>query len=159
MLYNGKLYGTEISSVSNIGINDDTTENESLIDTAARYGRALEAHFAEDNLISKGVENIYLTGEKIGEFVAMLATGQKYDKNFNPFDYINEPQYYDYADRFSDCKTLQQVELMKARINNELKHRDDMSKVGMVFNLISGFLANAADPTNYIPFPHFPAPS
>ena len=80
MLYNGKLYGTEISSVSNIGINEDATENESLIDTAARYGRALEAHFAEDNLISKGVENIYLTGEKIGESVAMLATGQKYDK-------------------------------------------------------------------------------
>ena len=152
MLYNGKLYGTEISSVSNIGINEDATENESLIDTAARYGRALEAHFAEDNLVSKGLENLYVMGENFGESVAMLVTGQKYDKDFNPFDYVTEPQYYDYADRFSDCKTLQQVELMKSRINNELKHRDDMSKVGMGFNLVSGFLANAADPTNYIPF-------
>lgn len=152
MLYSGKLYGTEISSVSNIGANEDFTENESLIDTAVRYGSALEAHFAEDNIISKGLENLYVKGENFGEAVAVLATGQKYDRNFNPFNYVTEPQYYDYADRFADCKTVQQVEMTKMRINNELKHREDMSKVGTGFNLISGFLGNAADPTNFIPF-------
>ena len=113
---------------------------------------ALGAHLAEDNWISKGIDNVYLLGERIGEQTAMLMTGQRYDADFNPYDYVTEPKYTNYADRFFNCKSKQQVDLMKMRINGELKHREDMSKVGMVANLAYGFLANAADPTNFMPF-------
>ena len=145
--------GPSFSSVQQAAAVAPTLGQEQQDDVGiVEHANALEAHFAEDNWVSKGIENVYLLGEKIGEQTAMLMTGQRYDAEFNPYDYITEPKYADYADRFFDCKSKQQVDLMKMRINNELQHREDMSKVGVVANLAYGFLANAADPTNFMPF-------
>lgn len=155
VVYNGPIYSSSQRAAKVaplLGKETESYEDEGVLDTVVRHAKALEAHFAEDNLIHDAIENVYLLGERLGEQTAMLMTGQRYDIDFNPFDYVTEPIYYDYADRFTDCNTKQQVDLMKMRINRELKHKNDMSKVGMGANLVYGFLANAADPTNFVPF-------
>lgn len=126
--------------------------NETLWQTAQRYGDAIEGMFAEANLISRELTSAYIFGENVGESIARYQTNNPYDVSFNPYDEVTEPYFEPYLDRFFDCKSSDQVNRVKAQIMIELKHRDDMSKVPMGFNFVTGLLANAGDPLNYVPF-------
>lgn len=129
--------------------------NETAWETVTRYGNAIEAMFAEATEIGKGALKLFVIGENLGEKVSRLVNNDPYDVNFNPYDEISEPYFEPYLDRFFYCHSSEQVNRVKKQIMIELKHKEDMSKVPFGFNFVTGMLANAGSPMNYVSFAKF----
>lgn len=75
---------------------------------------------------------------------------QPIDPNFNPAEYIRDTPYMQYADSFTYANSVEQVEQIKTRIDQNIQDRKTLADAGAL-GVVASFVAGTLDPLNFIP--------
>lgn len=144
----GYSQGADFLSPEQFSIPDDYS-TETYTETAERYGKALLANISENLTVVKPLRKLYYDAESLGQNITDLVLGQE-DRDFDVYEHIGEYGYW--VDRFSHCRSIDDVNRVKAQIDWDRWNDEQMAKVPGAVNFTFGLMSGFMDPINYIPW-------
>lgn len=144
----GYSQGTDFLSPEQISMPEDYS-TETYTETAERYGKAFLSNISENVGVVKPLRTLYYESESLGQNITDLVLGQE-DREFDVYDHIGEYGYW--VDRFSHCRSIEDVNRVKAQIDWDRWNDEQMSKIPGAVNFTFGLMSGFMDPINYIPW-------